>query len=45
MLMETWAVVPLYYYNDPYMQKSNVEGVYTNAFGYKYFHHATKTAA
>ena len=45
MLMETWSVVPLYYYNDPYMQKSNVEGVYTNAFGYKYFHHATKTAA
>lgn len=45
MLMETWAVVPLYYYNDPYMQKSNVEGVYTNSFGYKYFHHATKTAA
>lgn len=45
MLMETWAVVPLYYYNDPYMQKSNVQGVYTNAFGYKYFHHATKTAA
>ena len=45
MLMGTWAVVPLYYYNDPYMQKSNVEGVYTNSFGYKYFHHATKTAA
>lgn len=45
MLMETWAVVPLYYYNDPYMQKSNVEGIYTNSFGYKYFHHATKTAA
>lgn len=45
MLMETWAVVPLYYYNDPYMQKSNVEGVYTNSFGFKYFHHATKTAA
>lgn len=45
MLMETWAVVPLHYYNDPYMQKSNVEGVYTNSFGYKYFHHATKTAA
>ena len=45
MLMGTWAVVPLYYYNDPYMQKSNVEGVYTNSSGYKYFHHATKTAA
>ena len=45
MLMETWAIVPLYYYNDPYMQKSNVEGVYTNSSGYKYFHHATKTAA
>ena len=27
MLMDTWAIVPLYYYNDIYMQKSNVEGV------------------
>ena len=45
MLMETFAIVPLYYYNDPYLQKSNVTGVYTNALGYKFFMFATKTAA
>lgn len=45
MLMETFAIVPLYYYNDPYLQKSNVTGVYTNLLGYKYFMYATKTAA
>lgn len=45
MLMDTWAIVPLYYYNDPYMQKSNVTGIYTNPFGYKFFMYATKTAA
>ena len=45
MLMETYALVPLYYYNDPYMQKSNVTGVYTNPFGYKFFMYASKTAA
>lgn len=44
MLMETYAVVPLYYYNDPYMMKSNVTGMYCNAFGYKYFMYCTKTA-
>ena len=45
MLMETFAIVPLYYYNDPYLQKSNVTGVYTNTLGYKFFMFATKTAA
>ena len=44
MLMETYAIVPLYYYNDPYMMKSNVTGMYSNAFGYKYFMYCTKTA-
>ena len=28
MLMDTWAVVPLYYYNDVYMQSTDVEGIY-----------------
>lgn len=42
MLMETWAVVPLYYYNDIYMQKPNVEGVRATVFGMKYFMYATK---
>lgn len=42
MLMETWAVIPIYYYNDLYMQKSNVDGIYATVFGMKYFMHATK---
>lgn len=36
-LMATWAVVPLYYYNDVYLQKTDVEGIYANLFGFKYF--------
>lgn len=44
MLMDTWAVVPIYYYNDTYMQKSNVTGIYATIFGMKYFMYATKTA-
>ena len=43
MLMDTWAVVPIYYYNDIYMQKSNVTGIYATIFGMKYFMYATKT--
>ena len=37
MLMETGALLPIYYYNDIYMQKSNVTGIYCNAYGFKYF--------
>ena len=44
MLMDTWAVIPIYYYNDVYMQKSNVTGVYATVFGMKYFMYATKSA-
>lgn len=44
MLMDTWAVIPLYYYNDVYMQKESVEGVYSTVFGMKYFMYSTKTA-
>ncbi|MCD7829474.1 MAG: peptide ABC transporter substrate-binding protein [Clostridiales bacterium] len=44
MLMETWCVLPLYYYNDPYMMKSNCDGLVTNLFGMKYFQYMTKTA-
>lgn len=36
-LMNTWAIVPLYYYNDVYMQKTDVENIYANLFGFKYF--------
>lgn len=44
MLMGTWAVIPLYYYNDIYMQKDNVDGIYSTVFGMKYFMYATKSA-
>ncbi len=44
MLMDTNAVIPLYFYNDIYMMKSNVSGVYMTKTGNKYFMYATKTA-
>ncbi len=37
MLMNTGALLPLYYYNDVYMQKDYVSNVYSNLFGYKFF--------
>ena len=37
MLMETGAIVPIYYYNDIYLQKENVTGIYSNNYGFKYF--------
>ena len=44
MLMETGAIVPIYFYNDIYLQKPNVSGIYTCANGNKYFMFAKKTA-
>lgn len=41
ILMSNGCVIPIYYYNDIYMQKSTVEGIYANLFGYKFFHKAT----
>ena len=43
MLMDTGAVVPIYYYNEAYMQKSNVSGIYANVFGTRYFLYAKKS--
>lgn len=40
MLMDTFAVIPIYYYNDIYMCKPNVTGIYSTVFGMKYFNHA-----
>ena len=40
-LMETYAVIPLYHYNDLYMQRESVQGIYANLFGFKYFQYAT----
>ncbi len=42
MLMETWAVIPIYYYNDIYMQKPDVDGIFATVFGMKYFMYSTK---
>ena len=41
MLMQTYAVIPIYHYNDLYMQRSTVDGIYANLFGFKYFQYAT----
>jgi peptide/nickel transport system substrate-binding protein/oligopeptide transport system substrate-binding protein len=37
MLMETGAILPLYYYNDIYMLKSDISNVFASVYGYKYF--------
>ena len=41
MLMATGAVCPVYYYNDLFMQKAAVDGIFCNVYGYKYFQYAT----
>ena len=41
ILMATYCVIPLYYYNDIYMQKDYVDGIYANAFATKFFMYAT----
>ena len=42
MLMATWAVIPIYYYNDIYLQNTDVDGVITTTTGLKYFMYTTK---
>lgn len=37
LLMETGALLPLYFYTDIYMQKDYLTDVYWTPFGYKYF--------
>ena len=37
ILLSNSCVIPLYYYNDVYMQKSYVSGAYANAFATKFF--------
>ena len=41
ILMDTGCIVPIYYYNDLYMQKASVDGIYANLFGFKFFQYAT----
>ena len=36
-LMDTWAVIPIYFYNDIYMMNTECTGLYSNLFGLKYF--------
>ena len=40
ILMSNYCVIPLYYYNDVYLQKSHVTGIYANAFATKFFMYA-----
>lgn len=37
ILMGTGVVVPIYYYNDVYLQSTDVDGIYSSLFGTKYF--------
>ena len=37
LLMSTGAILPLYYYTDPYMAKDYMSGYYVNPYGFKYF--------
>ena len=37
ILMATGCVIPIYYYNDIYLQKDYVSGIYSNAFATKFF--------
>jgi oligopeptide transport system substrate-binding protein len=41
ILMDTSALLPIYYYNDIFMMKEGVEGFYSNVFGNKFFLYAS----
>ncbi len=41
MLMDTGAIVPIYYYNDLFMKKEPVKGFFSNNYGNKFFLYAT----
>lgn len=43
LLMATGAVVPMYYYNDMYLQKGDVRGIYSTEYTYKYFMFASSS--
>ncbi|HEY8423164.1 MAG TPA: peptide ABC transporter substrate-binding protein [Clostridia bacterium] len=45
MIMETGCIIPLYYYVDIFMIKSNVKGFFSTPTGFKYFMYAEKVAA
>ena len=41
LLMDTGCIVPLYYYTDIYMVKTDVTGFFTSPLGYKFFRDVT----
>lgn len=41
ILMATGDIVPIYYYTDTYMKKSNINGFFSSPLGYKYFMYST----
>ena len=41
VLMSNYCVIPLYYYNDIYMEKDYVSGIYANPFQTKFWLYAT----
>ena len=41
ILMATNCVIPIYYYNDIYLQKDYVDGIYSNPYATKFFMYAT----
>ena len=41
LLMSTGAIVPLYFYTDPYMLNINVDGFYGTPLGFKFFDKTT----
>jgi len=41
ILMATNCVIPIYYYNDIYLQKDYVDGIYSNPFATKFFMYST----
>ena len=43
ILMSNWCVLPFYYYNDIYMMKDYVTGMYANLFGTKFFQNVHMT--
>ena len=41
ILMATNCVIPIYYYNDVYLQKDYVDGIYSNPYATKFFMYTT----
>ena len=44
ILMSTGGVIPIYYYNDVYMQRANLDNIYSNLYGFKFFMYTTGAA-